>query len=211
MSRPIKHFLDLMFTVVAEIKEYSVEYTVYDIDMLGENPTTKEFDIPLWHRKGSSCTPDGVEKIEEAEVFMNGYVKWDACSNWSLDAMQRQVMYHACDREGLARVGEVMARCYDWTAELLPTWDDFDDVPAHLKLTEDANGKYVKLGEQSVPENYLSPEFDKQAGATYAKEDWRLYIHEAVARIWSTFTPAQKATLATAAHRTAWLAALLKA
>lgn len=110
-------FLDLGYTVKAEAHDYYVDYTVYQIDGV-------DGDKPLWHKKGAESTPSYVETLEEAEVFLNGSVKWDGCSNWSLDAMQKDVMMHSCDREGLVAVGEVMARCWDLTATLCPNWDD---------------------------------------------------------------------------------------
>ncbi|BAW19146.1 hypothetical protein [Ralstonia phage RP31] len=113
----IKHFLDLNFTVVAVPAEYRVEYTVYHIEGIGPD------DAPLWHEKDASSSPSPVEKLEDAEVFLHGSVKWDGCSDWILDELQNNYM-HSCDREGLLRVGEVMARCWDWTAELCPNWDE---------------------------------------------------------------------------------------
>lgn len=122
MSEPlIKNWDDLRFTAVATVFSHYVEFVVYEIDYMGQDDAG-EFTIPGWHRAGSMCHPDGVESLAESEPFMHGSVKWDGCSNWDIDDLQRG-MIHACDREGLIRFGEVMARCWDWTADICPNWD----------------------------------------------------------------------------------------
>lgn len=118
-----QHFFDLNFTVVAEIEEYRINYKVYDIVGLVENPEKPGvYDVPHWQEKDSVSSPNPVDSLERAEIFMEGTVKWDGCSDWLPYAVQNCYM-HSCDREGLVRVGEVMARCWDMTKTLCPNWD----------------------------------------------------------------------------------------
>lgn len=112
----VRHSRELRFTIVATPHQYRVEYAVYDIEGWGDA------DKPLWHRAGSDTWPDIVETIEESELYLHGEVKWDGCSNWHFDA-QESVMLHGCSRGDLLRHGEIMAMCWDWTAELCPSWD----------------------------------------------------------------------------------------
>lgn len=119
----IKHFFDLEFTVVAVPHEFYVEYKIYEIvatEHGSVNPDGSE--IPLWQMKDTDVRPVPVDKLEEAEVFLEGSVKWDGCSNWKLSALQQGIALHACDRKGLVRVGEIMARCWDWTEGICPKW-----------------------------------------------------------------------------------------
>ena len=70
---------------------------------------------------------DGVDKRPDGDypllgdLFASGFVKWDGCSNWSFH--QDTHMHHACRREGLTAVGDILARCWDASAGLMPnTW-----------------------------------------------------------------------------------------
>ncbi len=55
------------------------------------------------------------------EEFAHGHVKWDGCSNWSF--ANGSYMFHSCDRERLAAIGDILAMCFDRSKELIPeTW-----------------------------------------------------------------------------------------
>lgn len=113
-----KHFKDLDFTVVATPHSHQVEYSIYDIEGY-----TSIDNMPLWHKAGASSYPDPVESLSEAEVYIHGSVKWDGCSNWSIDENER-CMIHGCSRRDIQRIGDIMALCWDWTAQLIPDkWD----------------------------------------------------------------------------------------
>ena len=119
----ICHFFG--FTVVAIASEYYVNFTVYDTDGFGCNEAG-EPTVPLYHKSGSPCYPDPVESLNDAEPYLHGGVKWDGCSNWHFDEQDR-VMLHGCTRSDLERIGAIMAACWDWTAELLLSWDGKDN------------------------------------------------------------------------------------
>lgn len=115
-----RHWTDLGFTaVVTELREYVVDFAVYEIEYVEPGPPEKL----LWHRAGADVYPDPVETLAEAEPYLHGSVKWDGCSNWAFDEQERGAALHGCSRHDLVRLGEVMARCWDWAGELLPTWD----------------------------------------------------------------------------------------
>lgn len=115
MSELIKHVREVGFTFVAQPHDYHVDYTLYDIEGWTED------DQPMWHKAGAVAWPHPVESLSDAEPYLHGHVKWDGCSNWHFDEQDR-LMLHACSREGLMRLGEAMALCWDWTAELCPNW-----------------------------------------------------------------------------------------
>lgn len=115
--RHIRHDKALRFTVVAYAYEHYVEYFIYDIVGFEDDNADK----PLWQRAGSHTSPDCVETLDQAEVYLSGSIKWDGCSNWKFDEQDR-CMLHACDREGLLRYGLVMALCWDWMDEICPRW-----------------------------------------------------------------------------------------
>jgi hypothetical protein len=117
MTTITRHFNDLFFTVVATVNEYDVAFVGYQIEGL-----VLPEETPEWHKKGGATWPDGTDNLDDAEVYFHGFVKWDGCSNWHIDEQDR-VMLHGCSREDLTNLGEVLARCWDMTAELLPNWD----------------------------------------------------------------------------------------
>ncbi len=59
---------------------------------------------------------------DESELYIRGHVKWDGCSNWDL-VENHTVMYHACSREGIFIISEVMAKCWDIAKEKLERFD----------------------------------------------------------------------------------------
>lgn len=111
----VKHFTNLNFTIAAKPQEYIVEYEIFDHDGITDNGE------PLFHKRGSISSPDTVESIEEAEVYLSGYVKWDGCSNWYFNEQDR-VMLHGCCRDDILRYGLIMAECFDLTKDLCENW-----------------------------------------------------------------------------------------
>ena len=116
-----RHDKVLGFTVVATPHDFHVDFVIYDIEGWVEGDAKGVFDAPSWHKAGSGTHPDWVSTLAEAEPYLHGTVKWDGCSNWYFDEQDR-VMLHGCSREDVLRFGEVMALCWDWTAELCPRW-----------------------------------------------------------------------------------------
>ena len=117
----IENWKDLDVTVVVEVEDYCVSFKIYEVIGWTQG-ASGEWDVPDYQRDDAKDCGDWTDSVDDAELFMRGFVKWDGCSNWSFDSTQK-CMYHACGRPGLTRIGEVMARCWDWTARTLPTWD----------------------------------------------------------------------------------------
>lgn len=117
----IEHLPQFNFTVVVKIYDYFFEFFIYDIE--GWNEIDKDGNVsgPLWHKAGSTCSPDLVETLEESEVYLHGSVKWDGCSNWHFDE-QNRVMLHGCCRQDIQRYGDVMGWCWDFTSKNCSHW-----------------------------------------------------------------------------------------
>lgn len=109
MSTLTRH-LPTGFTVVAEPHSHHVSFTIYEIVGWSEGTVPGVFDVPEW---------ENALDLADAEVYLHGDVKWDGCSNWHFDEQDR-CMLHGCSRGDLQNLGEVMAQCWDWAAELLP-------------------------------------------------------------------------------------------
>jgi hypothetical protein len=112
MATYIRHEMDLGFTIVADPKEHRVDYAIYDMAAV---------DPLLWPCVGGITGSDMTGNLEDAEVYLHGEVKWDGCSNWHFDEQDR-VMLHGCSKSDVQRFGDVMALCWEWTAELCPGW-----------------------------------------------------------------------------------------
>lgn len=57
----------------------------------------------------------------KGELFVEGFIKWDGCSNWTFHT--ERCMHHHCDREGLEAIGDILAKCWEACAEIIPeTW-----------------------------------------------------------------------------------------
>lgn len=106
--------LDLRFTIIAEPDTHCVDYKIYDI--VSSDPI-------CWQAKDSNGF-ELVDSLDAAEVYLHGGVKWDGCSNWHFDEQDR-VMLHGCSRSDVQRFGNVMALCWEWTAELCPEWAEW--------------------------------------------------------------------------------------
>lgn len=115
MEKLTKNCLDLSFTIVAEPEEYLVKYTIFDIEGIEADGT------PLFYRKGGRFYSDSTRSVEEADIYLHGYVRWDGCSNWHFDE-QDNADLHGCSRQDLMRIGEILTQCWDWTAKLCPNW-----------------------------------------------------------------------------------------
>jgi hypothetical protein len=123
MDNAIRHDHDLGFTIVADPHEYTVDFKVYEMQStVMPGPNGSVFSC-LWNRAGAGAVPDHCDKLEDAEVYLHGNVKWDGCANWHFDEQDR-VMLHTCGREAIMHISAVMALCWDWTAELCPQWEE---------------------------------------------------------------------------------------
>lgn len=114
----VENLVEMGFTVKSVVNDGYVEFWVYNI--VGES--RRRPGAFSWDRNGDQSNMNPTENLAEAQVFLSGTVKWDNCSNWSFNVMESGMM-HSCDRNGLQRVGDVMAYCWDYAAKHCPGWD----------------------------------------------------------------------------------------
>jgi len=111
-----KDFEDLWYYVVAEPTDYHVDFKIYVIE------GRKEDGTPLFHEKGKRSSPAPVDKLVDADVYAHGGVKWDGCSNWSIDELDR-CMLHFCSKQQAQDLGLILGECYNMARTLCPKWD----------------------------------------------------------------------------------------
>ena len=106
------------YTIVADIQDYRVDFIVYKIKALDE---TIEHDCPFY-QKSEDMNGETTSVLQEAQIFLHGFVKWDGCSNWCFD-QQDIAMIHCCSKEDLLNIGNVMAKCWEIAEEHCPNFD----------------------------------------------------------------------------------------
>jgi hypothetical protein len=112
---------ELGFVIIATPDEYHVDYKVYEI--VGERMAPDQGLV--FHNNDGNCHPNPVDTIEEATPYLDGHVKWDGCSNWTIGYNDsRAYLMHFCSREKLENLGKVLAKCWDLTAKLCSKWLD---------------------------------------------------------------------------------------
>jgi hypothetical protein len=61
-------------------------------------------------------------KVEDAEVFVSGSLRWDGCCNFNFDC-QDDCMIHTCEREELLNIGVLLSRIWDLGREVISGWN----------------------------------------------------------------------------------------
>lgn len=112
----IEHWEKLGFTAV--------------ISWEGESPAAIDFKLykitdiwngnPVWERLDKDCY--NTNKLEEARVYLDGFIKWDGCSNWRF-VQQTNVMLHFCSLKEMQNISDVFTRCWTMTEDLLPRFE----------------------------------------------------------------------------------------
>lgn len=113
-------FNDIGFTAIAnplgKNRIYAVRFKIYTIvatDLKGK---------VFWQKRGGRTSPNPVDNLEEAELYLHGDVTWDGCSNWYFDEQDR-VMLHFCGLKDIQSIGQVMERCWHWAGEFMTNWE----------------------------------------------------------------------------------------
>lgn len=115
MSKHIVHDIDNGFTIVGTLDSDNwMEVKVYTL--LGRNDAGEI----LW-QDDSGSRPRPTASMDDAEVFLEGHIKWDHCSNWSI--CPGGMPLHFCGIEDAERVFKIFQRIYALAAEVMPNWD----------------------------------------------------------------------------------------
>lgn len=117
MSAQIKHFEDLGYTVVMEKLDHLCKFNILKIDHIDEyDGDDEQIENELFYEKKNSSN-DYTTKIENAVVFMGGYVKWDGCSNWKVD--NDGVLIHGCSSTDLLNIGKILVECHNMAMKVM--------------------------------------------------------------------------------------------
>lgn len=89
-----------------ECTNYRVEWKMH------ENKLSIEYDVY-------------VEDNEDLDHFLNGFVKWDGCSNWHFPCFE-QCMFHACTREQMSVLSSIPQACWDHAKRTIEGFEGFN-------------------------------------------------------------------------------------
>jgi len=99
---------DFGYRVVFEVQEHWVDYKAYQCTAIGENG--KEFDCCL---ESGEIVP--TYELDKAEVTVEGYVKWDGCTEFSINQT------HQCGLDMVEELAQLIywlyRRCLQFIAE----------------------------------------------------------------------------------------------
>jgi len=94
-----------------------------------------------WHLHAANAPgqPAPTDVMEDAEVFVEGSVKWDGCANFNFP----DSCYHTCDRSQLLDIGRVLVEIHKLCAAAMPeTWQGEDDSPKRPTSLRRTPGKW---------------------------------------------------------------------
>ena len=116
--KTIHHLKDIDFTIVAEPNGSGVVCKMTAYQIAGWRRTDEQQMVPFWNRKDWDSLPDPVMTLEEADVFLDGAVKFDGCSNWNFVSLP-DMLIHFCCKDEAVNVGKLFGAMYDLAAELI--------------------------------------------------------------------------------------------
>ena len=109
----IEHWDDISITVTFDVKEYSVDFRAVEITAtdIGKGDFKAERG---WPKDGGDGPLDLVYDPAQAERFIEGFVKWDGCSEISFDGSM-----HLCGKEAIDQLADGLKRIHARCGELL--------------------------------------------------------------------------------------------
>lgn len=106
--------LDLTFRFIDTVWDNEVhgyEFEIYEVCGRDFNKITKEYDIPLYERKGSTNSADfSLKGLEDAQPYLTGFIKWDGCSHFYFG---EDGYLHLCGLENIEKLQKVLSKLID--------------------------------------------------------------------------------------------------
>jgi hypothetical protein len=99
--------------VVTEKKSHWLGFKVYRV--LGKTADGAR----VYNRDGYTSSPDPVGDRAAAQVAVSGSIKWDGCSDITVD----DDPLHFCGRDGAEEFAALLSAIYDLASELIPSYE----------------------------------------------------------------------------------------
>lgn len=98
---------------VGEQRSHWIGFKVYRV--LGKT----ESGVRMYNRDGYETSPDPVEDREAAQVMLSGSIKWDGCSDMTIE----DEPLHFCGRSDMEEFALLLSAIYDLASELIPSYE----------------------------------------------------------------------------------------
>lgn len=104
VSTQVQQYTD-NYLIMADVKQHRVAFVVHEISGEGEAADGSRVTYLV---TGDGA---GTEKTEDAEVFLEGFIKWDGCSHWNFH--DNDCMTHICGRRNAVAFGKLFIDMFD--------------------------------------------------------------------------------------------------
>lgn len=109
--------------IVRDVGDYEIIITEKRSHWLGFNVyhviAKTESGGRIYNRDGYQSSPDPVEDRSLAQVFLSGLIKWDGCSDITVE----DDPLHFCGRAHMEEFAALLSGIYDMASELIPSYE----------------------------------------------------------------------------------------
>jgi hypothetical protein len=99
--------------VITEKRSHWLGFKVYKV--LGKTASGTR----MYNRDGYKSSPDPVEDRAAAQAMLSGSIKWDGCSDITID----DEPLHFCGRQHMEEFGALLSAIYNMAAEMIPSYE----------------------------------------------------------------------------------------
>jgi len=99
--------------VVTEQRSHWLGFKVYKVLGKDENGTR------AYNREGYTSSPDFVDDRAAAQVMLSGSIKWDGCSDITID----DEPLHFCGRSDMQEFADLLLAIYGVASDLIPSYE----------------------------------------------------------------------------------------
>ena len=78
--------------------------------------------VIFYAQEGSLCNVP-TSDMEEADLFVGAYIKWDGCGDWVFGPDRDGGRVHFCDKQDIDRLAWAMGEIWRLAARHVPAWD----------------------------------------------------------------------------------------
>ena len=128
---------DISMVCIVDYRKSCIDFSVYEIFGHQEGKSKSVYDIKIYERKGSKSSEDTTTIIEEAQTYIEGTIKWDACSHVTFGDEDGYI--HICGGRSWRQHIELMERVFGLAR------DYFKDDHQKEEFNEDFNYLTKKL------------------------------------------------------------------
>ncbi len=108
-----EHWDDLSITVTFDVHEYCIDFRA--VEITATNIVEGDFRAERgWPKIGGDSSIDLVYDLAQAERLIEGFVKWDGCSEISFDGTM-----HLCGKDDINQLADGLKRIHARCGELL--------------------------------------------------------------------------------------------